>query len=71
MKRKTTARENKNINLKSSENEDMIELYSITDSEDNSNSENQSEAEIANNLLIVSNDTSENEAKESVKQTSK
>ena len=49
----------------------MIELYSITDSESNSNLKNQSEAEIANKLLNVTNATSENEAKESVQQTSK
>ena len=43
----------------------MIEMESFTDSESNLNSGNQSEAENAINLLKVTNDTSENEAKES------
>ena len=40
----------------------MIEIKSFTDSEINLNSENQSEAENANNSLKVTNETSENEA---------
>ena len=69
-KRKTTVKKNK-INLNSSGDDDIIENELFTNSESNVNSENQSEAEIANNLLNVTNDTSENESKESEHQTSK
>ena len=70
-KRKTTIKEQKNTNLNSSHDDDIIEIESSTDSESNLNKENQSEAEDASNSLNVTNDTSENEAKESEQETSK
>ena len=57
--------------MNSSNDDEVIEIESSTDLEGNLNTENQSEAEDANNLLIVTNDTSENEAKESEQETSK
>ena len=51
--------------------DDIIENELFTNSESNVNSENQSEAEIDNSLLNVTNDTSENESKESEHQNSK
>ena len=49
--------------MNSSDDDDTIEKASSTDSESNLNTENQSEAEDANDSLNVRNDTSENEAK--------
>ena len=56
--------------MNSSDDGDIIEIES-SDSESNLNAENQSEAEDANDSLIVRNETSENEAKESEQETSK
>ena len=70
-KRKTTIKEQKNSDLKSSDHGDIIEIESSTDSEGNLNTENQSEAEDANDSLNVTNETSEKEAKESAQETSK
>ena len=70
-KRKTTIKEQKNSDLNSSDDGDIIEIESSTDSESNLNTENQSEAEDANDSLNVTNETSENEAKESDQETSK
>ena len=70
-KRKTTIKEQKNSNLNSPDDGDIIEIESSTDSESNLNTENQSEAEDANDSLNVTNETSENEAKESEQETSK
>ena len=70
-KRKTTSKEQKNSDLNSSDDGDIIETESSTDSESNVNTENQSEAEDANDSLNVTNETSENEAKESEQETSK
>ena len=70
-KRKTTVKEQKNSDLNSSHDDDIIEIESSTDSESNLNKENQSEAEDASDSLNVTNDTSENEAKESEQETSK
>ena len=53
------------IDLNSSDFDDKKEMESSKDSESNLNTENQSEAEDANDSLNVTNDTSENEAKES------
>ena len=64
-KRKTTIKEQKNSNLNSSDDGDIIEIESSTDSESNLNTENQSEAEDANDSINVTKETSENEAKES------
>ena len=64
-KRKTTIKEQKNSDLKSSDDGYIIEIESSTDSESNLNTENQSEAEDANDSLNVTNETSENEPKES------
>ena len=47
-KRKTTSKEQKNSDLNSSDDGDIIEIESATDSESNLNTENQSEAEEAN-----------------------
>ena len=49
--------------MNSSDDDDTIEKASSTHSERNLNTENQSEAEDANDSLNVGNDTSENEAK--------
>ena len=57
--------------MNSSDDDDIIEIVSSTKSERNLKSENQSEAEIANNSLNVTNDTSETEVKESKQETSK
>ena len=70
-KRKTTIREQKNSDLNSSDDGDIIEIESSTGSESNLNTENQSEAEDANDSLNVTNETSENKAKESEQETSK
>ena len=70
-KRKTTSKEQKNSDLNSSDDGDIIEIESSTDSESNLNTENQSEAEDANDSLNVTNETSEIEAKESEQETSK
>ena len=70
-KRKTTIKEQKNSDLNSSDDGDIIEIESLADSENNLNTENQSEAEDANDSLNVTNETSENEAKESEQETSK
>ena len=56
--------------MNSSDDGDIIEIES-SDSESNLSAENQSEAEDANDSLIVRNETSENEAKESEQETSK
>ena len=55
----------------SSEDDDIIEIESSTDSESNLNSENQSEAENVNNSLNLTNDPVENETKESKQETLK
>ena len=52
-KRKTASKEQKNSDLNSSNDGDIIEVESSTDSESNLNIENQSEAEDANDLLNV------------------
>ena len=70
-KRKTTIKEQKNKDSNSSDDGDIIEIESSTDSESNLNKENQSEAQDANDSLIVTNETSENEAKKSEQETSK
>ena len=70
-KRKTTIKEQKNSDLNSSDDGDIIEIESSTDSESNLNTENQSEAEDANDSLNVTNETPENEAKESEQEISK
>ena len=70
-KRKTTVKEQKYTDLNNSDNDDINEIQSSTDSESNLNTETQSEAEVANDSLNVTNDTSDNEAKESEQQTSK
>ena len=70
-KRKTTIKVQKNSDLNSSDDSDIIGIESSTDSESNLNTENQSEAEDANVSLNVTNETSENEAKESEQETSK
>ena len=70
-KQKTTVKKEKNISLDSSEDDDKIEIESSTDSESNLNSENHSEAENINNSLNLTNDTVENETKESEQETHK
>ena len=70
-KRKITCKEQKNSDLNSSDDSDIIEIESSTENESNLNTENQSEAEDANDSLNVTNETSENEAKESEQETSK
>ena len=65
-KRKTTIKEQKNTNWNSSNDGDIIEIESSTDTESN-----QSEAEDAIDSQTATNDTSENEAKESEQETSK
>ena len=62
-KRKSTTKEQNNSNLNSSDDGDIIEIESSTDSESYLNTENQSEAEDANDSLNVTNETSENEEK--------
>ena len=54
-----------------SDDDDIIEIESPTDSKSILNTENQSEAEDANDSLNVTNDTCENEARESEQETSK
>ena len=70
-KQKTTIKEQKNSDLNSSDDGDKIEIESSADSESNLNTENQSEAEDANDSINVTNETSENEANESEQETSK
>ena len=70
-KRKTTVKNQKDIALNSSSDNDIHEIESSTDIESNLNPENQSDAEDANDSLYFTNDTSENEAKESERETSK
>ena len=70
-KRITAVKEQENINLSSTDNDDIIAKESSTDSESNLNTENQSEAEDANNSRNVKIDKSKNEAKESQQKTSK
>ena len=55
--------------MNSSDDGGIIKVESSTDNESNLSTENQSEAEI--DSLNVTNGTSENEAKESEKETSK
>ena len=62
-KLKIIFKEQKNTDLNSSTDGDIIEIESSTDSESKLNTENQSEAVDANNSLNVANDTLENEAK--------
>ena len=57
--------------MSSSDDGDIIEIESSADTESNLNTENQSQAEDAIDSLNVTNDTSENEAKESEQETSK
>ena len=57
--------------MNSPDDGDIIEIESSTDSECNLNTENQSGVEDANDSLNVTNETSENEAKESEQETSK
>ena len=57
--------------MNSSDAGDIIEIESSTDTESNLNTKNQSEAEDDIDSLNVTNDTSENEAKESEQETSK
>ena len=57
--------------MNSSDNGEIIEIESSTDTESNLNTENQSEAENAIDSLNVTNDTSENEAKQSEQATFK
>ena len=70
-KRKTTVKEQKNTDLNSSDNDDTIEKASSTDSGSNLNTKNQSETEAASDSLNVRNDTSENEAKELERESTK
>ena len=71
MKRKPTVKEQNNTDLNSSDDGDIIEIESSTDNENKLNSENQYEAEDDNDSLNVTDDTSENEAKESKQGNSK
>ena len=64
-KRNAIVNERKNINLNSSNNDDIIEKESSRDSESNLNQENRSETEDATDSLNITNDTSGNDAKES------
>ena len=57
--------------MNSSDDDDIIEIESSTDSQGNLNTENKSEAENGNVSKKVKNDTVENEAKESEQETSK
>ena len=57
--------------MNSSDDDDIIEIESSTDSQIILNSENQSEADNANISLNVTNDMSECEAKESEQKTAK
>ena len=70
-KRKTTIKEQKNSDLNSSDDGDIIQIESSTDSESNLNTKNQSEAEDANDSLNITNETSEKEAKELEQEPSK
>ena len=70
-KLKTTIKEQKNAELNSLEDGNLIEIESSTDTESNLNTENQSEAEDDIDSLNVKNNTSENEAKESEQETTK
>ena len=71
MEHKSTDKEQNNIRLNTSDHYDITEIELSTDSESNLNSENQCEAEDANNSLKIINDTSEYEAKESEQETTK
>ena len=71
MEHKSTDKEQNNIRLNTSDHYDITEIELSTDSESNLNSENQCEAEDANDSLKIINDTSEYEAKESERETSK
>ena len=57
--------------MNSSDDDDIVEIESSTDSEGNLYTKNQSEVEDTNSSQNVKNDTSVNEAKESERQTSK
>ena len=57
--------------MDSSEDDDIIEIEPSTESENNLNSENQSEAESVNNSLNLTNDRVENETIESEQETRK
>ena len=57
--------------MNSSDDDDVIEIESFTDSESNLKAENQSEAEDANDSINVTNDTSDNQTKESEQETFK
>ena len=57
--------------MNSSDDGDIIEIDSSTDSESHLNTEKKSEAEDANDSLNVTNEKSQNEAKESEQETSK
>ena len=70
-KRKTNVREQKNTDFNSSDDGDIIEIESSTDSEIKLNTETQSEAEDANESINVTNVMSESEVKESEQETSK
>ena len=70
-KQKTTVKEERNISLDSSEDNDIIEIESSADSESNLNSENQSAADVVKNSLNHKNDTVENGTKESEQETLK
>ena len=70
VKLKTTIKGDK-INLNKSDDDDIIEMDSSTDSETDLNYVIQSEVEISNNSLNVTNDTFESEANESEQETSK
>ena len=69
-KRKTTVKAETDINLSSSDDDDIIGIEPSVDTENNLNTENQPEDENANDSLNVTNDRSENEAKESEHETS-
>ena len=70
-KGKRAIKEQKKTNLNSSDDGDIIEIESSTDTESNPNTENESETEDYIDSLNVTNGTSENEAKESERETSK
>ena len=69
--RKTTIKEQKNTEWNSSDDGDINKIESSAVIESNPNTENQSEAEDDIGSINVTNDTSENEAKESEHKTSK
>ena len=57
--------------MNSSDDDDIFEIESPTDNKRILNTQNQSQTEDANDSLNVTNDTCENEAKESEQETSK